>query len=153
MTDRPDTVDSDIKIPAQGKGDPMSLVNQFEITLKDFLPDLSDGMIIADRTRRTTTTVSNRLYARLRAYADDNQLPLGAVVDQLRDEIHQQPAAMKFAKGDRVKLSAEGIQIQISQRGSLSMPADRSGTVAHNSQEKFGVAVRWDGTKFPQYIS
>jgi len=131
----------------------MSLVNQFEITLKDFWPDCSDGMIITGRHHRTATTVSNRLYARLKAYADDNQLPFHSVVEQLREEIHQQPIDMKFAKGDRVKLYAEGIQIQIRQRGSLSMPADRSGTVAHNSQEKFGVAVKWDGTKFPQYIS
>ena len=91
----------------------MSLVNQFEITLKDFWPDCSDGMIITGRHHRTATTVSNRLYARLKAYADDNQLPFHSVVEQLREEIHQQPIAMKFAKGDRVKLSAEGIQILI----------------------------------------
>jgi hypothetical protein len=74
----------------------MSLVNQFEITLKDFLPDLSDGMIITDRGRRTTTTVSNRLYARMRAYADDNQIPLDTVVDQLRNEIHQESTPKHF---------------------------------------------------------
>jgi hypothetical protein len=42
----------------------MSLVNQFEITLKDFLPDL-------------------------RAYAEQKQLRLSQVVTQLRDEIHR----------------------------------------------------------------
>src|SRR6267378_3933358 len=96
----------------------MSLVNQFEITLKDFWPDCSDGMIITGRHHRTATTVSNRLYARLKAYADDNQLPFHSVVEQLREEIHQQPIAtidptasqQKFAKGDRVKLSVQGIQ-------------------------------------------
>jgi len=110
-------------------------------------------MIITGRHHRTATTVSNRLYAKLKAYADDNQLPFHSVVEQLREEIHQQPIAMKFAKGDRVKLSAEGIQILIKQHGRLAMPEDRSGTDAHNSVEKYGVAVRWDRTKFPQYIS
>jgi hypothetical protein len=67
----------------------MSLVNQFEITLKDFLPDRSDAMVITDRDGGTITTVSNRLYARVRAYADDIRIPLDNVVDRLRAEIHQ----------------------------------------------------------------
>ena len=137
----------------------MSLVNQFEITLKDFLPDRSEGMIITDRDRGTTTTVSNRLYARLRAYADANRIPLDTVVEQLREEIHQQPIAtidptasqQKFAKGDRVKLSVQGIQALEQPASGIRMPRNRSGTVAHNS-EKNGVAVRWDGTKTAQYI-
>jgi hypothetical protein len=62
----------------------MLFVNQFEIMLKDFLPHRSDGIIITDRNRGTTTTVSNRLYAKLTAYADDNRLPLDSVVDQKR---------------------------------------------------------------------
>jgi hypothetical protein len=37
----------------------MSLVNQFEITLKNFLPERSDGMMITDRDRGTRTTVSS----------------------------------------------------------------------------------------------
>ena len=133
----------------------MSLVNQFEITLKDFLPDRSDGMIITDRTRRTTTTVSNRLYARLKAYADDNQLPFHSVVEQLRKEIHQPPVAtidptasqQKFTKGDRVKLSAKGIEMM------PRMAADRSGTVAFNHTEGKWVAVLWDGTCRSRYMN
>src|SRR6266850_1864184 len=124
----------------------MSLVNQFEIALKDFWPDCSDGMIITGRHHRTATTVSNRLYARLKAYADDNQLPFHSVVEQLREEIHQQPIAMKFAKGDRVKLSAEGIRLM------PRMAADRSGTVAFDHTEGKWVAVLWDGTCRPRYM-
>ena len=59
---------------------------------------------------------------------------------------------MKFVKGDRMKLSAEGIQSLIRAQGRMYMPADRSGTVAYNSLEQNGIAVRWDGTKTPQYI-
>ena len=70
----------------------MSLVNQFQISLKDFLPDRSDGTIITDQGRGTTTTVSDRLYAKLRAYAGDNRLPLDSVVHQLREEIHRTSA-------------------------------------------------------------
>ena len=40
----------------------MPLVNQFEITLKDFLPDRFDGMIVRNG-RGTVAMVSNRLYA------------------------------------------------------------------------------------------
>src|ERR1700760_4814330 len=83
---------------ATHRGTRVSLVNQFKITLKDFLPDPSDGMIITDRARGTSTTVSNRLYAELRAYADANNLPLGDVVEQLRQEIHRRSGAVKFAK-------------------------------------------------------
>jgi hypothetical protein len=71
------------------KGTHVSLVNQFKITLRDFLPDPSDGMVIIDRARFTSTTVSNRLYAELSVYADANKLPLGDVVAQLREEIHR----------------------------------------------------------------
>jgi hypothetical protein len=69
----------------------VSLVNQFKITLRDFLPDPSDGMVIIDRARFMSTTVSNRLYAELCAYADANNLPLDDVVAQLREEIHREP--------------------------------------------------------------
>ena len=73
------------------KGTRVSLVNQFKITLRDFLPDPSDGKVIIDRARFTSTTVSNRLYAELSAYAYANKLPLGDVVAQLREEIHREP--------------------------------------------------------------
>jgi hypothetical protein len=69
----------------------MSLVDQFEVTLKDFWPDHSDAMFVTDRDRGTTTTISRQLYAKLRAYAEDNRLPFDAVVQQLRDEIHSEP--------------------------------------------------------------
>jgi hypothetical protein len=77
----------------------MSLVNQFEITLKDFLPE-PPIRTISDRAG-PVAIVSDRLFAKLNDYAADNQLRLSAVVQQLRDEIHRQPAAMKFAKGNR----------------------------------------------------
>jgi hypothetical protein len=44
----------------------MSLVNELEVTIKDFLPALSDGMI-TDPRRGTATAVSRRLYGRLKA--------------------------------------------------------------------------------------
>jgi predicted DNA-binding ribbon-helix-helix protein len=67
----------------------MSLIAQFKITLKDFVPDAADGMIIHDHGRGTSMTVSNRLYAQLRSYADDNQLQIGDIVAQLREEVHR----------------------------------------------------------------
>ena len=108
----------------------MSLVNQFKITLRDFLPDPSDGMVIIDRARFTSTTVSNRLYAELRAYADANKLPLGDVVAQLSEEIQRKPGAIKFAKGNRVKLtwigySADATHGRRSQRHNCFYPARR----------------------------
>jgi hypothetical protein len=128
------------------KGTRVSLVNQFKITLKDFLPDLSDGKVITDHARGTSTTVSNCLYAELNAYADANKLPLGDVVAQLREEIQRKPAAVKFAKGNRVKLS--WIAIQLMPR----MDADRSGTIAVTPREGEWVAVHWDGTQRQRYI-
>lgn len=65
----------------------MSLVNHFEITLKDFFPDRSAGMIIRN-VRSTLAMISDRLYAKLNDYADANQLPLSQLVEQLREEIH-----------------------------------------------------------------
>jgi hypothetical protein len=145
----------------------MSLVNQFEVTLKDFWPDDSDRMFVTDRERGTTTTISRRLYAKLKAHAETIQLPFDAVVQQLRDEIHSDPITSnapttmtpQFSKFDRVKLSAKTIETLRHSPGSpVSSPwwrmrTNRSGTVAHNSREENGVAVIWDGTKTPQYIS
>jgi hypothetical protein len=75
----------------------MSLVNQLELTLKDLLPDPRDGKFITDGARGTTITVSNRLYAALRAYADQKRLPLWRVVAQIREEVHAQPIAKPSA--------------------------------------------------------
>jgi hypothetical protein len=72
----------------------MALVNQFQITLKDFLPDQSYGKIIVDRGSGTSTAVSNRLFAKLTDYAKAYQLTLGAVVEQLREEIHRNEPSM-----------------------------------------------------------
>ncbi len=124
----------------------MSLVNQFKITLKDLFPNQSDEKLIADHARGTTTIVSNRLYAKIKSHADNNQLPLGDVVEQLRKEINQKPVAIKFAKGDRVKLSFMGIQLM------PRMDADRSGTIAFTPREGEWVAVHWDGTQRQRYI-
>jgi len=71
----------------------MSLVNQFEVTLKDFWPDQWDRMFVTDRDRGTTTTISRRLYARLKAHAESSQQPFSAVVQKLRDEIHAELSA------------------------------------------------------------
>jgi hypothetical protein len=138
----------------------MSLVNQFEITLKDFWPDHSDGIFVTDRDRGTTTTISRRLYAKLKAYAKDNQLSFDTVVQQLRDEIHREPAAnkaptamtRKFAKGDRVKFSLQG-NVDVQRSPWSRLPTGRRGTVAHQSREQNGVPVIWDGTKTPHYIA
>ena len=73
----------------------MPLIDDLQVTLKDLLPDRSDGMMITDRDRGTTTVVSYRLYARLRAYADENRLALAKLVEQLREEIHRGTAGLK----------------------------------------------------------
>jgi hypothetical protein len=127
----------------------MSLVTQFHITLKDFWPDHPDGMFITDRDRGTTTTISRRLYAELKAYAEEQRLPFESVAQQLREEIHSKPIANndptattpKFAKGDRV--------------GARLMPRmdpDRTGTIVFQPREEKWVAISWDGTRRPRYI-
>jgi hypothetical protein len=135
----------DIKISTH-KGTRVALVNQFKITLRDFLPDPSDGTVIIDRASFTSTTVSNRLYAELSAYADANKLPLDDVVAQLREEIHRHPESIKFAKGDRVKLTDKGIQLI------PSLIMHGSGTIVFTPIEGQWVAVCWDGTDFDRYI-
>ena len=124
----------------------MSLVNQFAVTLKDVLIESSDAMVITDPKRRTTTMVSKHLYGELRAYADDNQLQLADVMAQLREEIHRQPVAFKFAKGDRVKLTSKGIQLI------PSMDMHCSGTIVFTPLKGQWVAVCWDGTVVHRYI-
>ena len=124
----------------------MSLINQFKITLKDFLPDPSDGMIITDRARGTNTTVSNRLFAELISYTDGNRHRLNDIVAQLREEIHRQPATIKFAKGDRVKLTSKGIQLI------PSMDMHCSGTIVFTPIEGQWIAVCWDSTDRHRYI-
>jgi hypothetical protein len=132
----------------------MSLVNQFEVTLKDFWPGHSDRMFVTDRDHGTTTTISRRLYAELKAYALENQLRFDSVIQTLRDEIHSEPIAgndqitttPQFSKGCVVKLSAEG-----SQHFPRWAP-DRRGTVATNPSKQC-VAVKWDGMKTAQYLS
>lgn len=124
----------------------MALVNHFKITLEDFLPHPSDGKAIPDPARSITTTVSNRLFAELIAYAEDNQLSLAAVLDQVRKELHPEPRAIKFAKGDEVKLSSTGI---------LLMPhadPDRRGTIVFTPRKGKPVAVVWDGAIHRRYI-
>jgi hypothetical protein len=76
----------------------MSLVNQFQISLKDYLPIRRNGHY-GPSSRPTTTTVSNRLYAKLRAYADESRLPLDPVVEQLREEIHHTSAPEPEGQG------------------------------------------------------
>jgi hypothetical protein len=77
----------------------------------------------------------------------DNELPLDPVFEDLREKIHPQPTAMKFVKGDRVKLSAKGIEMM------PRMSAERSGTIAFNQREGSSwLAVQWDGTSRARYI-
>jgi hypothetical protein len=64
----------------------MSLVNQFEITLKDFWPGRSDQMFVTDWDRGTTTTISRRLYAKLKAYAQENRLPFDSIIQKLHEK-------------------------------------------------------------------
>jgi hypothetical protein len=143
----------------------MSLVNRFEVTLKDFWPGHADRMFVTDRDHGTTTAISRRLYVELKAYAQDNQLSFDAIVQKLHDEIHSEAIAedhpvtattANFAKGDRIRLSAKAIKLYQNSpinRPWWRIPTKRSGTVAYNSRKQNGVAVIWNGTKTPQYIS
>ena len=132
----------------------MSLLKELEVTLKDFLPELSDGMVITDPRRGTAVAVSGRLYSRLKAYADQHQFSLQAVVERLRAEVHKDPiatndrtcAAPKFARGDRVKLTSKGIQLI------PSMDMHCSGTIGFTPLKAQWVAVCWDGTVVHRYI-
>jgi hypothetical protein len=56
----------------------------------------------------------------------------------------------KFAKGDRVKLSAKDAEARY-QLG-IRMPEDRGGTILFHPREGNRVGVLWDGTRRPQYI-
>jgi hypothetical protein len=52
-----------------------------------------------------------------------------------------------FTKGNRVKLSPAGIATLI------RLPAERRGTIIHTVTSGGNpVAVRWDGTRHPQYF-
>lgn len=152
----------------------MSLIKQFHITLRDLWPSQSDAMLITDRHNRKTAMISRQLYAKLKAHADDKEVPVHSIVEQLCNEIETQPVIKnnltpaspmpRFVKGDRVRLSATTIESLRHAAGSsasmaymLQRPdwpiAQRRGTVAYTSQQQKAIAIIWDGTKKPQYIT
>ena len=67
----------------------MSLIEELQISLKDLWPGPPGGKLIRDRDGVATVVVSGRLLSRMMNYAADKQIDLAAVIDQLRDEIHQ----------------------------------------------------------------
>ncbi len=90
----------------------MPLIDELQITLKDFLPDRSDATIIRDG-RGVIAMVSDRLFTALTTYAADHRLRFNSVVAQLHAEVHGKTAAKiapartgrhavaKPSKGDR----------------------------------------------------
>ena len=64
----------------------MSLINDLDISLKDFLPE-HPGRIVADSTG-PIAFVSVQLFARLREHAVLRGMSVSSVVHQVRDEIH-----------------------------------------------------------------
>ena len=64
----------------------MSIVEDFAVSLKDFLP-IQPSCTIQDRSGRTVV-VSDRLRDRLRDYAKHHEIPLTAALERLRDEVH-----------------------------------------------------------------
>ena len=65
----------------------MPLIEDLGLSLKDFLPQ--DGArVIRDRSGRVAL-ISTRLHDELQAHAVRNGIPLGAVIEQLRDEVHE----------------------------------------------------------------
>jgi hypothetical protein len=70
----------------------MPLVDELKVTLKDLMPDRLDGVMIQDReSRHMMMTISSRLAAALKDYADARQLSFTSVVEQLRKEIQEAP--------------------------------------------------------------
>jgi hypothetical protein len=68
----------------------VSLIEELQISWKDFLSEARPAgrMIISDR-RGPITIVDRSVYGKLQTYATAHRIPIGAVVEQLRDEIHR----------------------------------------------------------------
>jgi hypothetical protein len=69
----------------------MPLMDELQISLKDLMAAERPVRLIADR-RGPVAIISDRLFARLRNYADSHHTPMSSVVEQLRDEIHRKMA-------------------------------------------------------------
>jgi hypothetical protein len=70
--------------------EPMPLIEELKITLKDLMPNLDDGVLLREtRPGGEVMQVSTRLAVALKEYANAHQVELGSVLIQLRDEIHQ----------------------------------------------------------------
>jgi hypothetical protein len=88
-----------VNIKIAGEGDPMSLVNQFQISLKDYLPtDPTERSLRTELTAHDHYSQQSAL-CQLRAYADESRLPLDPVVEQLREEIHHTSAPEPEGQG------------------------------------------------------
>jgi hypothetical protein len=68
----------------------MPLIEELQISWKDFLAEARPaGRVIISDKRGPVAIVNNSLYGKLQDYAANHQIPLGAVVEQLREEIHR----------------------------------------------------------------
>jgi hypothetical protein len=65
----------------------MSLIEEFDISLKDLWPEPPGAKLIRDRDGAASAVVSSRLLSRMMNYAADKQIDLAAVIHQLRGEI------------------------------------------------------------------
>ena len=69
----------------------MLLVDELNITLRDFLPEHGDMCVITEGGR-TSAIVSRRLYRKLRDYADAQNMTVAAALARLRDQVHKHQA-------------------------------------------------------------
>ena len=70
----------------------MALVDDLQITLKEFLPDAPDRRLISDPSG-PVAFVGSRLHDNLQNYAAARHVAVKSVVDQLRTEIRQHTMA------------------------------------------------------------
>lgn len=64
----------------------------------------------------------------------------------------QTTAALKFSKGDRVRLSAEGIKNLCNPNDKRSHPPERIGSVSQISHDERAFGIVWDGRTYPMMI-
>ena len=67
----------------------MSLIEELQVSLKDLWPEPPGGKLIRDRDGVASVVISGRLLSRMMNHAAEKHVDLGAVIDQLRDEIHR----------------------------------------------------------------
>jgi len=85
------------------------LVDEMNITLKDFLPEHGDMCVIM-QGGRTSAIVSRHLYRELRDYADSHNMTVAAALARLRNEVHGELAGLEERDGlaDAARLRKEG---------------------------------------------